>query len=182
MVVVVAATTRRRHDDDDTTEMMRPSVTEQTSPMGGLFVGGSRCHPHSMVRRHRRLLLTLVALTSSSCPAPTVSPPPHGGTHRPAWGASTSPNLLSDWCCFDSPFVSPSPECFGAQVQHNGRLRFEGDAVSRQNHTFDDAPLGLSRAHDVRRCESGGVLDERGTFERGANGDPDLAFGVGCAA
>ena len=34
----------------------------------------------------------------------------------------------------------------------------------------------------MSRCESGGVLDERGTLVRADNGDPNLAFGVGCVA
>ncbi len=88
-------------------------------------------------------------------------------------------NLLFDWHFFRSPFIDPWPESFGAQVQDGGRLRFENNVVSRIPHRYDDVPL-LSQAHDVTRCESGGLLDERGTFVRADNEDPALAFGVDC--
>lgn len=90
-------------------------------------------------------------------------------------------NLMFDWHFFESPFSEPFPECFGAQIQDQGRMRFENDVVSRGTHTFDDAPF-VSQAHDVTCCESGGVLDERGTFVRADNTDDALAFGVGCTA
>jgi pectate lyase len=90
-------------------------------------------------------------------------------------------NLLFDWRFFESPYAEPYPECFGAQIQDDGRMRFEGNIVSRGLHAYDDAPF-VSQAHDVTRCETAGVLDERGTFIRGDNTDPGLAFGVGCTA
>lgn len=86
-------------------------------------------------------------------------------------------NFWDDWRMFGWAWESPYREAFGAQAQDGAQLLFENNLVRRDVHTYDIA----SQANDVTRCETGGIIDERGTWIAPDSTAP-LAQHVGCPA
>ena len=84
-------------------------------------------------------------------------------------------NFWDDWRMFGWAWESPYREAFGAQAQDGAQILFENNLFRRDVHTYDLA----SQANDATRCESGGVIDERGTWVAPDSTAP-LARGVGC--
>ncbi len=84
-------------------------------------------------------------------------------------------NFWDDWRMFGWFFESPYREAFGAQAEEGARILFENNLVRRMAHEYD---LG-SQANDATRCESGGIIDERGTWTTPDSTAP-LAHGTGC--
>jgi len=86
-------------------------------------------------------------------------------------------NFWDDWRMFGWAWESPYREAFGAQAQDGARVLFENNLVRRDVHGYDVA----SQANDVTRCETGGVIDERGTWIAPDSTAP-LAQHAGCPA
>jgi pectate lyase len=86
-------------------------------------------------------------------------------------------NFWDDWRMFGWFFESPYRESFGAQAQDGARILFENNLVRRDAHGDD---VG-SEANEVTRCETGGIIDERGTWIAPDSTAP-LVRGVGCPA
>lgn len=85
-------------------------------------------------------------------------------------------NFWDDWRMFGFAFEKPYREAFGAQAQDGAQILFENNIVRRDAHPFD----AFSQANDATRCESGGALDERGTWTTPDSTAP-LGHRVGCA-
>ncbi len=85
-------------------------------------------------------------------------------------------NFWDDWRMFGFAFEKPYREAFGAQAQDGAQILFENNLVRRDAHPYD----AFSQANDATRCETGGVIDERGTWVTPDSTAP-LARGVGCA-
>lgn len=86
-------------------------------------------------------------------------------------------NEWDDWHMFGWAFESPYRESFGAQAQDGARLLVESQIFRRHAVAFD----ALSQANDATRCESGGVLDERGSWTPPDSTAP-LVHRAGCPA
>lgn len=86
-------------------------------------------------------------------------------------------NEWDDWRMYGWVFESPYRESFGAQAQDGARLIVESQIFRRHAVAFD----ALSQADDATRCESGGVLDERGSWTPPDSTAP-LVHGAGCPA
>ncbi len=86
-------------------------------------------------------------------------------------------NFWDDWRMYGFAFEKPYREAFGAQAQDGARILFENNLVRRDAHPYD----AFSQANDATRCETGGLLDERGTWVTPDSTAP-LAHGVGCAS
>ena len=84
-------------------------------------------------------------------------------------------NEWDDWRMYGWVWESPYRESFGTQAQDGARILFENNIARRAVHGFDT----LSQANDVTRCESGGIIDERGTWIPSDSTAP-LVRGVGC--
>jgi pectate lyase len=84
-------------------------------------------------------------------------------------------NFWDDWRMFGWAWESPYRESFGAQAQDGAQILFENNVLRRDVHGFDLA----SQANEATRCETGGILDERGTWITPDSTAP-LARGVGC--
>jgi pectate lyase len=84
-------------------------------------------------------------------------------------------NFWDDWRMFGFAFEKPYREAFGAQAQDGAQILFENNLVRRDAHPYD----AFSQANDATRCESGGVIDERGTWVTPDSTAP-LAHRVGC--
>jgi pectate lyase len=85
-------------------------------------------------------------------------------------------NFWDDWRMFNYQYLTDK-ESFGAQAQDGARILFENNIIRRNDHPYD----WLSQANDATRCESGGIIDERGTFTT-PDSQASLKHLVGCPA
>ncbi len=91
-------------------------------------------------------------------------------------------NFFHNWHMYGPWFLQPYRESFGAEIQDNGQLRFENNAVSRRDTMFDNVPTAVDPdPNNVTFCASGGQLAESGTWVA-PDSTSTLHFGVACPA
>jgi pectate lyase len=83
-------------------------------------------------------------------------------------------NFWDDWRMFNYTIITDK-RSFGVESQNGARILFENNIVRRNTHPYD----AFSEANQVTRCESMGIIDERGTFTTPDSNAP-LEYLVNC--